>query len=85
MSGVDPTDALLKMAEALGLSGADLARLADRVADGTPVPTVADLAAGVREARTDKSLSTYNKHFKGLVARFGDQPVTAGRRVENAS
>ena len=31
----------------------------------------------MREACTDKSLSTNNKHFKGLVARFGDQPVTA--------
>lgn len=76
MSGVDPTDALSKMAEALGLSGADLARLADRVADDTPVPTVADLATGVREACTEKSLPTYSRHFNALVKRFGDQPVT---------
>lgn len=77
MSGVEPTDAVLMMAEALGLSGADLARLADRVADDTLVPTVADLASGVREACPDKSLPTYNTHFKALVARFGDQLVTA--------
>lgn len=77
MSALDPTDALLKMAEALGLNSADLAALAERVGGDTPVVTVADLIGDVRGACSEKSLPTYNKHFRALAANFGDQPVTA--------
>lgn len=77
MSALDPTEALLKMAEALGLNSADLAALAERVGGDTPVVTVADLIADVRGACSEKSLPTYNKHFRALVTNFGDQPVAA--------
>lgn len=77
MSTVDSTDALLKMAEALGLSAADLAAVGERLSATASAPTVAELEPDVRAACSEKSLPTYGRHFTRLVDRLGDQPVTA--------
>jgi site-specific recombinase XerD len=76
VSAVDPAEALLKMAEALGLSAADLASIGSQMANAATVPTVAQLEPEVRAACSAKSLPSYGCHFRRLVERLGDLPVT---------
>lgn len=77
MTTVDAAETLLKMVDALGISAAELVRLAEQVTHNKPAPTVRALAPDVVEKCAVKSLPTYNRHFENLVARFGDLPVTA--------
>ena len=74
---IDSAQVMLKMAESLGLGAAELAQLAERVANDKPVPTVAQLEPDVRKACSKKSRPTYGRHFTRLVERFGDVSVAA--------
>lgn len=76
MSNVDGRDAVLKMAEALGLSASDLAAVASSAASSAEAPTVAQFAPRVIEACSAKALPTYRPHFVRLVDAFGDRQLS---------
>jgi site-specific recombinase XerC len=72
MATVDSTDALVVMAESLGLTPADLVAAAGRLA--TPdLPTIAEYHEQVIDACPEKSLPTYGVNFRRLVATHGDR------------
>ncbi len=73
---MDPTEMLMKMAESMGLSAADLAAASQRAAMVEGTPTVREFLPVVISACTAKSLPTYRPHFDRLVAAHGERRLT---------